>query len=87
MVFLVFCTFFLFCLHICYFCGKYSLKQDRISYLKLNPIDEPLFKIKCSVRLKEVPDGVPGPFSEISKNFFAGIQVSKPFITNKSLIL
>lgn len=52
----------------------------------MSPIDEPLFKIKCSVRLKEVPDGVPGPFSEISKNFFAGIQVSKPFITNKSLI-
>lgn len=52
----------------------------------MSPIDEPLFKIKCSVRLKEVPDGVPGPFSEISQNFFAGIQVSKPFITNKSLI-
>lgn len=38
------------------------------------------------MRLKEVPDGVPGPFSEISKTVFAGIQVSKPFITNKSLI-
>lgn len=37
--------------------------------------------------LKEVPDGVPGPFSEISQNFFAGIQVRKSFITNKSIIL
>lgn len=55
-------------------------------YIIFKTIDEPSFQIKCSVRLKVVPEGLPGPFSEISKNFFAGIQVSKPFTTNKPLI-
>lgn len=61
------------------FVGNLSSKQNRILYLKLSPFDEPSFQIKCSVRLKVVPEGTPGPFSEISKNFFAGIQVCKPF--------
>lgn len=52
-------------------------------YIIFKTIDEPSFQIKCSVRLKVVPEG---PFSETSKNFFAGIQVSKPFTTNKPLI-
>ncbi|XP_061170596.1 von Willebrand factor D and EGF domain-containing protein-like [Saccostrea echinata] len=31
--------------------------------------------VKCSVRLKVVPEGPPGPMSKLSENFFAGIQV------------
>uniref|UniRef100_A0A8W8J040 VWFD domain-containing protein n=1 Tax=Magallana gigas TaxID=29159 RepID=A0A8W8J040_MAGGI len=51
--------------------------------VNLSPIEEPSFQIKCSVRLKVVPEGPPGPFSEISENFFAGIQVKSTTVNIK----
>lgn len=41
--------------------------------------NQTLFQIKCAVRLKQEPEGAPGPLSPLSENFFAGIRVCKPF--------
>uniref|UniRef100_A0A8W8J2H6 von Willebrand factor D and EGF domain-containing protein n=1 Tax=Magallana gigas TaxID=29159 RepID=A0A8W8J2H6_MAGGI len=55
----------------------YDDKDATKGYQKLG------INIKCSVRLKVVTEGPPGPFSEISKNFFAGIEVVSTRVTIK----